>query len=122
MASVEIELSGDLLIIRAVGKLSFAEITDTFKLHYPKATYHIIWDLTDSSLIDITTDQFKRIPAIAREYLSSRRGGKTAFVSSSVCEYGQLRMYTAFAELANLPYGYNVFKKVEEALEWMKEK
>jgi hypothetical protein len=113
------ELFGNIMILKVNGKLSYDGIVEAIKQHYPKATHHIIWDLSNSTVSEMTKDDFKQIPAAAKQYLPNRSGGMTAYVSNVTSDFGLLRMYTAYAEIAEMPYGYRVYKTMEDALEWL---
>jgi hypothetical protein len=113
------ELFGNIMILKAQGKLSYDGVVEAIKQHYPKATYHVVWDLSNSSISEMTKDDFKQIPAVAKQYLPNRTGGMTAYVSNSMSDFGMLRMYTVYAEMAEMPYGYRVYKSMKEALEWL---
>lgn len=119
MVSVEMELFGNIMILKVSGKLSYDIVVEAIKLHYPKATYHIIWDLSNCTVSEMTKDDFKQIPSVAKQYLANRTGGMTAYVSNTVSDFGLLRMYTAYAEIADMPYGYRVYKTMADALEWL---
>ena len=43
------------------------------------------------------------------------------YVGLADVEYGLLRMYSVIAEMAGVPIEYKVFRKLEEAHNWIKQ-
>jgi len=119
LGTITVEKADNIMIFNGCGDLSFDDISQAIREHYPSVTFHVIWDLTEGRIDGISTEQFRNIPLVAKECLVNRVGGKTAYVSSVNHNFGLLRMYTALAEIAGLPYGYNVFKSIAEAKVWL---
>lgn len=119
MADINRELHDGLLILRVTGELSFDELVATIKEHFPSLTRDLIWDFRHGTLRSVTAAQLERIPAIARQHMPNRPGGKTAYVVAADVDFGLLRMYIAIASYSQLPYEYNVFRDYEEALRWV---
>lgn len=121
MAAVTIQIQNDIMIINVFGRLSFDEITDTIKHRYDMVTCHVLWDFSRGNVGDITTEQFKQILALAKEYRPFCEGGKTAYVSTIDSNFGMTRMFATMAEIAGLPYLYKAFRSFEEAVDWLRE-
>lgn len=120
VARLSVNQLSNITIIRIFGKVSFDELVDAMKQFYPMVVCHIIWDLTDSNFDNVTAGEFRKLPPIAKELLIHRvSGGKTAYVSPVDITYGLLRMYTMIAEHSVLPYERNVFRRIEDAIEWL---
>ena len=111
----------DVLIFKAEGSLTYRDITDAIKEHSAKATRHIVWHLTDATTDDLTDDLVMGLPELAKQHLTNRKGGKTAFICSSDVLLGMSRLYSIVSELTEAPYRYNTFSSVDEALEWLRE-
>lgn len=119
MADINRELYDDLLILRVTGELSFEELVEVIKVHFPGMTRDLIWDFRDGTLKSVAAAQLERIPAIVRQNMPNRVGGKTAYVAATDVDFGLWRMYTAIASYNRMPYEYNVFRDYVEALKWI---
>lgn len=119
MTEILYEAQNDVVILRVVGGVTFAEILEAMRQYFPKVTRHLIWDYTDGNLDNVTADDFKSVPEISSKYFSNRKSGKTAFACPSDNVYGMFRMYTAFADMKNMPYEYGVLRSFEDALNWV---
>ena len=121
MAEIIFEIHNDVVILRVVGGATFAEITDALKQYFPCVTKHLIWDYTDGTLVNVTSEQFNSVPELSKQYFINRSGGRTAFACPGDLVYGMFRMYTAFADNKNMPYRYEVFRSFNDALQWVEE-
>jgi len=124
MATIDIKTTGTLLILSASGKLTANEVIAVVNEYYPNGIVKdVIWDLTSGSLQSISNDGFRAIAKAARESVAGgfRQGGKTAYVGVADVEFGLLRMYSAIAEMANVPIQYHVFKTMDDARRWIGE-
>lgn len=111
----------DVLIFKAEGSLTYSDVTEAIKEHSPKAIHNIIWHLTDATADDLTDDLVMGLPELAKQHLTNRKGGKTAFICSSDVLLGMSRLYSIVSELTEAPYTYNTFSSVDEALEWLRD-
>jgi hypothetical protein len=124
MATIDITTSESLLILSVTGKLSADEVIAIVREYYPNGIVkNVIWDLTSGSLLSISNEGFRAIAKAAKESVEGgfRQGGKTAYVGLADVEFGLLRMYSAIAEMANVPVQYHVFKTMEGARNWIDE-
>ena len=119
MAEILCESQDDVIILRVIGGATFAEISDAVKLHFPKVTKHLIWDYTNGSLVNVTSDDFRRVPDLSAKYFSNRSLGRTAFACPCDGTYGMFRMYIVFADFKNMPYEYGVHRNFEDAFKWV---
>ena len=119
MAEITCEQYNDIVILRVNGGATFAEITEAVKEYFPKVTRHLIWDYTNGNLTNVTAEDFRRVPDMSAKYFTNRKQGRTAFACPSDYIYGMFRMYTAFADIKNMPYEYEVHRSFEEALNWV---
>lgn len=121
MGSITVEFADSILIATATGRLSYSEIISAFEKHGPLAVRHIIVNMEDSTTVDLSGDQIKELPQTVQKYLINRKAGsKTAFVCAHDHNFGISRMYTISAELVASQYQYNTFRRLDEALEWLK--
>ena len=86
-------------------------------------TDHLLLDLSDSFLDDITYDHVVDLCKYAayRDNGKSRITGKTALVSSSNLQSEIGRMFKAYFEIENSDINVAVFRSLEEALSWLEE-
>ena len=86
-------------------------------------TEHLLLDLSDSFLDDITYDHVVDLCKYAayRDNGKSRITGKTALVSSSSLQSEIGRMFKAYFEIENSDINVAVFRSLEEALSWLEE-
>ena len=119
MADIVRELHDDLLILRVTGELSFDELLVAIKDHFPSITRDLVWDFREGTFRSVSSAQLERIPAIVRQHMPNRAGGKTAYVASADVDFGLWRMYTAIASYNKMPYDYSVFRDYAEALHWI---
>jgi len=119
MAEIVCENQNDIVILRVFGGAIFAEISEAIKQHFPKVTKHLVWDYSNGNLVNVTTDDFRSVPNLSYIYFTNRKSGKTAFACPNKYEYGMFRMYTAFADIAKMPYEYEVHRSYEDALNWV---
>lgn len=86
-------------------------------------TDHLLLDLSDSFLDDITYDHVVDLCKYAayRDNGKSRITGKTALVSSSNLHFEIGRMFKAYFEIENSDINVAVFSSLEEALSWLEE-
>jgi hypothetical protein len=121
MADIYVEQVGDIMVFRAIGKMSFDELVETIEICYPLVTRHILWDFRDCDLAGITPKQFMMLPAIASSFMTSRRkDGKFAYVGTDTVNYGLLSTYVVIAEVQGKIYNYNVFRTLEAAVKWLR--
>ena len=86
-------------------------------------TEHLLLDLSDSFLDDITYDHVVDLCKYAayRDNGKSRITGKTALVSSSNLQSEIGRMFKAYFEIENSDINVAVFSSLEEDLRWLEE-
>jgi hypothetical protein len=119
LADISVQQSGEIMVFRTVGALSYDEIVETIETCYPLVTRHILWDLRDCDLTGITSNQFMMLPAIAASSMVNRNGGKSAYVGTDTVNYGLLSTYVVTAKVQGITYSYNVFRTLEAALQWL---
>ncbi|HWA16038.1 MAG TPA: STAS/SEC14 domain-containing protein [Gemmatimonadales bacterium] len=110
----------DVTLYTVAGELTPEEVIATIERDYAtNPTTHILWDLTDGSLVGMTSAAFRRIADVARERRRPTPEGRTAYVGSDDLAYGLMRMYTTLAYFARVEADYEVFRTREEALAWL---
>ncbi|HUI93387.1 MAG TPA: hypothetical protein VLX68_14160 [Chitinivibrionales bacterium] len=121
MTNVIVNKECNLTTYVSKGVLAFDGIRDAIAAFYEGApTLHIIWNLTEADLSNLSGDEVRDLAKTAKSHYRSREGGKTALVASSDADYGLARMYEVFTEFAKLPASVKVFRTMEEAQQWIR--
>jgi hypothetical protein len=122
MATIDIKKTEALLIVSVTGTLSVDDAITFIHEHYPSGAKNVIWDLTKGSLAAISLNGFREIATAAKESCAHgvRGEGKTAYVGATDVDFGLLRMYSAFEEIAGIQIEYHVFRTMVEAYDWLK--
>lgn len=123
MGNITVEFADGFLIATTTGTLSYSEVMAAVVKYGPLVVRHIIVNMDDSTVVNLSGDQVRALPKVVQKHLVNRKdAGKTAFVCAQDCNFGMTRMYAISAELTGAPYRYNTFKAVAEALEWLQER
>ena len=121
MSMITYEKQDDVVVLRAIGNVTFEQLADAMMNYFPFVTKHLIWDYTEGGLKDVTAEDFRRVPNFAKKHMTNRSGGRTAFACPNALEYGMFRMYSTIADIADMPYGYAVHYTFEDALMWVRD-
>ncbi len=116
--------SKKLTIFTASGELTYREVSDAIKSFYEGTpTQNVLWDLFSGTTANITMDEVRMISLTLERFRKSRKGAKTALVSSSDLTYGQSRMLQKLLEVFGdrHPVELRVFRGREEARLWLSE-
>ena len=117
---VTVEAERSMMVFDVVGNLTADEIIAEVTTRYRASpSRSILWDLTNASIADIPTDDFRRVANAALTVSDTRQGGRTAYVGSDAITYGLTRMYSTIAEVTGVPAQYGVFRTREEAIVWL---
>jgi hypothetical protein len=109
-----------LTIHTVTGEPSFEESMAFFKQFYEgELTQNVLWDFTKASLARISSEHTETILDYVRQYVEKREGGKTAIIVSKDLEYGMSRMIITLAELKDIPFELEIFRSLEEAVQWI---
>jgi len=114
------DLPSNLTTFKVVGKMSAADFFDCLARYYNgNVTLLNLWDLTESNLSEISTDEIEDFAEYARHLAEARKGGKTAIVFGGTFEFGLGRMFKTYLEIAGLPLAMNNYQNLEEAKKWL---
>jgi len=120
--TAQIEKSKDLTIFTVRGTLSFNNAMPVVKAFYDsEPTKHVIWDLTDATEVQFTSEEVEKIATFEPRIKGKRELGKTAFVAQRDILYGLSRMFETHSEIAKSPYPVMVFRSIEKACNWLDE-
>ena len=109
-----------LTINTVTGEPSFQEGMAAFKKFYEgKTTQNALWDFRKASLARVSAKEIKAIFDYIKQHVEKRVGGKTAILVSKDLEYGMSRMVQAFTKLKDIPIEIEIFRSIEEAIQWL---
>ena len=115
--------SKELITFTCQGELSFDEVRSALEAMYTSDDYEYargtLWDLTNATLQGLTAAQIWKVGNIVRAHKDALGICKNAIVAQSDLNIGQSRMFEA--QTYNLPFGFMVFRTMEEALHWLNE-
>ena len=113
--------SKELITFTCDGELSFDEVKSTLEAMYASDDYEYargtLWDLANATLQGLTSAQIWKVGNIVRAHKDALGICKNAIVAQSDLNFGQSRKFEA--QTFNLPFGFMVFHKMEEALHWL---
>ena len=120
----KIDQSGLLTTHVVTGKLSAEMIINSIKAFYrKKPTKNVIWDCRDTEPDTLLTySAIEDIVRLTKEHANRRESGKTALVVSTDETFGLGRMYEILADISDLPHSVRVFRSMDEATSWIREK
>ncbi|UCD65437.1 MAG: hypothetical protein JSW69_05270 [Deltaproteobacteria bacterium] len=96
------------------------EIIKKVEEYYIKhPTKLVLWVMEHAVTSGISSEEIEKIILTAKKNSGGRKEGKTAIVGPKDIEYGLGRMYQAYADIESLPYEYRIFRKLEDAKEWL---
>jgi hypothetical protein len=111
-----------LTVFKVTGELLYDEAISVVKSFYEgQPTENVIWDLSDITEIQLTSEQIESIVSLSQGFISARSKGKTAFVAQKDFVYGLSRMFNTLGEIMGSPFQRWVFKSMEEAYQWLSE-
>jgi hypothetical protein len=100
------------------GNCVLEEVLDIIRTQYCNISTGVLWNFTKGSNINLSTDDMTLIANIAKKHAIHKR---TAYIGSIDLEYGLLRMYEAYAEIAHVLPTMKVFRDRDAAIQWLKE-
>ena len=120
--TIQVDKSRDLTIFSVEGFLSFDIAMPVVKAFYDdNPTRHVIWDMTDTTEIQFTSNEVQIIATFKPRIRGKRELGKTAFVAQRDILFGLSRMFEAHSSIVNSPYPVKVVRSIEEAYQWLDE-
>jgi len=116
-----VEPEKSLTIFTVSGEVSVEELAQAVDEFYKgSVTRKVLFDLTDSILDHLSSDDVLNFSRAPRYIPEQRIGGKTAVVAPSDLAFGLARMYEFSADPAEIPFVTKVFRTMEEARKWLK--
>jgi hypothetical protein len=109
-----------LTIFTVSGKVTAREFAIAIRNFYAgEITLHALWDFRKGN-VQLADDEIWNLArSVSSLNLSTRRGGKTAFVAEEGTPFGLAKMYQLITDTMSLPFEIKVFTTLEEANIWL---
>jgi len=113
--------SKDLTIFTPSGKITFAEAMNVLESFYRNPTKNVLMDFSSRSDIPLllTGEEIAELFRHLATKRQNRPDGKTAIVAPDDLRFGMSRMAEAFAEMEKLPWKWEAFRSMDEAINWL---
>ncbi|MBU1240562.1 hypothetical protein KKF84_21830 [Myxococcota bacterium] len=110
----------DITIKTIEGVVSFKNVQQWVREFYQESvTRNIIWDFTGASIIDLRSQDVKRIFHFTRQFIPDNSKGKAALVVASEHGLGLSKIYKTHHDLSAHNVEHRIFRKFQDALEWI---
>lgn len=121
MATVQLEqLTPDTQVFHVTGTIGYRDFLGIINDYGPKVTKHLIWDFNNADISALSADEMRALASILSTKVVNRvHHSKSAFVASRDLTFGMSHMYTAIVGLSGTPYLYEVFRTMEQAVNWI---
>ena len=102
------------------GVVSYKNVKEwVAEFYQDSVTRNTIWDFSGASIIDMRSQDMKRIFHFTRQFIPRGRKGKAALVVSSEHGFGLSKLYKTHHDLSDHEVEHQVFMKFQDALEWI---
>lgn len=120
MAEIVSRSRGEVTVREVTGSPTGREVGAAVQSFYRGVpTKYIVWDVTNGSMSNLSTDDLQALVAYVREVAHMRAGGKTAIIVPNDLGFGLGRMIEAYGSLNELPFDFRAFRSKSDALEWL---
>ena len=117
---ISIETTDRCTIFRVTGEVTANEIIMQAAQYLAgEQTATSLWDFTQTTRVNITTMEMRGIAESLKDFTSDGKVRKVALVGSKRMNIGLGKIFAAFAQIANLPYDYKVFRTLALAERWL---
>jgi hypothetical protein len=117
------DLSRDLTIAKATGKMTADDHREWIKQYYDGATVtsRILWDVREADFSEISREDILDHVSFTKQLIGdARQGGKTAVVlDKDKLGFGLSRMRETYFEMEEVPVAMRTFTNIDDALEWL---
>ena len=115
-----IDTEKNITIYEVNGELSAEELLIlNNELSTGQSTEKIIFDFTNGSLKNISTEVFKQKIIRSKSRTEKRKEIKAAIIGKKDIDFGMGRMYAAYIEMEDIGINISVFRTRFEALKWI---
>lgn len=118
--TLEVYEEKDLAIFTAEGSITVQDVCDSIDSYYSGPIMSLIlWDATRLDLAPWQKDDILSAVRKVKAYSHLRVGGRSALVFPRDLNFGLAKMFQAYSEVDNLQIEVEVFRNIEEAIEWL---
>jgi hypothetical protein len=120
MIETQVDRSRKLTIFTVSGTVTAREFAIAIRSFYAgEITLHALWDFRQGN-VELTAEEIWNLArSVTTLNLSTRRGGKTAFVAEKGSPFGLAKMYQLITDTMSLPFEIKVFTSLEDANHWL---
>ena len=112
----------DLTIHTVTGEVSLDRLFECVRLYNDAGpTSNTLWDLRHGSIPTVSTDTIAPRTRESAELIPTERSGKIALVVEGNLEFGVLRIWSTYSELATDRLKLRLFHNYDNAIAWFKE-
>ena len=105
------------------GRVEQGELITFVKSFYSNERVPLaFWDLRQADLSNIYGEELENLIQYLERNFEQRKGARSALLADSELAFGLARMLEAQWELKELPLQIRVFRKHQEALDWLNAK
>lgn len=123
MEPIEVEDCGDFIYFTARGTLGASDILSIAAKYYPQLeNRHKLWDLTQADMSALNPESFATVAQGVSKVQSKEAFPKTALVATDIGAYTLLCRYILIAVQNRVQAEYRVFRDVEQAEKWLKQR
>jgi hypothetical protein len=120
MIKPEVDRSRKLTTFTVSGTVTARDFATAIRSFYAgEITLHALWDFRDGDVQLTDAEIWNRARSVSTLNLSTRRGGKTAFVARKGTSLGLAKMYQLITDTMSLPFEIKVFTDLMEAKHWL---
>jgi SpoIIAA-like len=118
----EIDKEKQLITFTVTGELDFDELSEAYQSYYDdeKPSKNMLWDFRSAKGGSILSkERLEQYALFPKRYAHKRPVGKTAYVVESDLGFGLGRMIMAYAQFSDIKVEINVFRSMDEAIQWL---
>jgi hypothetical protein len=118
----EIDKTKQLTIFTVSGEVDFDELLENYQLYYDdvQPSKNMLWDFRSAKGGNrLSQEGLRHFASFPKKYEHKRPVGKTAYVVEGDLGFGMGRMVMAYVELLDSKVDVNVFRSMNEAIQWL---
>lgn len=117
---ISIETRNDLTIFHLSGEVTLHDLLAQVTLHMTEQpTPMALWDLLEVSRLNVTTAEIKAAATELKSISTGKMPRTVAFVEFREVNMGLAKIFIAFAQMAGVEHHYRVFRRMEDAMDWL---
>lgn len=118
----EIDKTKQLTVFTVSGEIDLDELLEQYQSYYDdiQPSKNMLWDFRSAKGGNkLSQERLEQFASFPKKYTHKRPVGKTAYVVEGDLGYGLGRVIMAYAELSNIQVEINVFRSMDEAMQWL---